>query len=442
LVLFAAAGIFAEKYAVRIGPGMELSGSFLPFFLSAAILGPLASFTVAVASQLPRLRRGELESGLCFSLIAGLTTGATALLYWALLGQIPGNARALTVAGIGLLSGIFFQVLKYAFFVPVAWLRYDKGPAATWREGFRPFLPLHFFFLVISLGSIYVYRSYVIHNSDVSSPYLTLVIVLCLFPVLGLIWAIRAYAHQRELAVGNARLAQANERWALRNERQTLRAISSQVIALDLRDHDTARHSAAVAQWATDIATALKLSEREVTFTRLASLMHDVGKIGIPNEILLQDPTKLSAEESATLESHTLLGSKILTTIGDELGELAQMVLCHHERYDGKGYPMGVAGEEIPLISRIICVADSYSVMVSDKPYRAKLPIEMAKSKLVANRGSQFDPLVVNTFVHVLEQHDEKYQQGEAADFLVEFQKVKSLRDLPPESEEDEIAGD
>jgi HD-GYP domain-containing protein (c-di-GMP phosphodiesterase class II) len=172
-----------------------------------------------------------------------------------------------------------------------------------------------------------------------------------------------------------------------------------------------------------------------VNVTRLAGLLHDVGKVGIPNEILLRDPANLSAVESVALKNHCRMGEAILNPI-EGWSQLAMVVLYHHERYDGTGYPTGAAGEEIPLISRIISVADSYSLMVSDKPYRAKLSPEMAKSELAANRGTQFDPLVVDAFLALLERHDDDYQRGEQVDFNVEFQKVKLFRELPPEPEE------
>ena len=432
LILLLAVGIFAEKYTVRVGSGMEVSASFLAFFLSAAIVGPLASFVTAVASQIPMIRRQALERGLCFSSALGIVAGGTAVFYWALLGQFggSGDVSAVMVAVVGLASGIFYQLLNYVVFVPVGLLRHGKGPVAAFREGFRPFLPFHFFFLAISLGLIYIYRLYVTSAAGPSSLYSTLLIMLCLLPVLGSIYAFQAYAQQRELAVHNASLAR-------RNERMALQVAEGMVNAIDAKDNYTVNHSAAVAQWATDIAEALNLNEREVNVTQLASLMHDVGKIGVPDRVL-QYPGPLDVEGWAEVRKHSAIGEGILKPI-DGFGELAQAVLYHHERYDGKGYPMGAAGEDIPLISRIICVADSYSAMMSDRPYRDSLSTDAAKSELVANKGTQFDPQVVDTFLTLLEQHDDDYRRGKQVDFEVQFQKVKFLRELPPEPEEDEL---
>jgi hypothetical protein len=430
LVLLMAVGIFAERYTVRLGSGMEVSASFLAFFLSAAIAGPLASFLTAVTSQIPLVRRRELERGLCFSSALGIAAGGTALFYWALLGRFGGSddAAAITVAVVGLAAGVFFQMLNYAVFLPVGLLRHGKGPVTAWREGFLPFLPFHFFFLAISLGLIAVYRIY--GTSTLNSTFL---IMLCLLPVFGGVYVFQRYADQRTLARYNARLAR-------RNERLFIQAVATMITILDMKDNYTARHSAAVAQWATEIAARMNLSEGEIHVTHLASLLHDVGKIVLSDDVL-KYPGELNAEGWAQVRAHSRNGHKILNEM-DQLDQHARAVLHHHERYDGKGYPMRLAGEEIPLISRIICVADSYSAMVTDRPYRAKLSAQAAKSELIANRGTQFDPQVVETFLSLLEEHGDDYQDGAKADFLGELEKVKSLPELPSGAEEeDDIAG-
>jgi HD-GYP domain-containing protein (c-di-GMP phosphodiesterase class II) len=299
----------------------------------------------------------------------------------------------------------------------------------VWRDGFQPFLPFHFFFLAISLGLIYIYRLYVLKPGGVSQIYSTLLIMLCLLPVLGLIYAFRAYAHVRELA-------QRNEALALRNEKLFLQAVKSQVTALDVKDNYTARHSAAVALWATDIAEAMALPKSVQNVTHLASLVHDVGKIGVPDEVL-NHPGKLEGAAWGLIETHCQNGHKILKTI-DQFDELAEVILHHHEKFDGTGYPFGLSGENIPLISRIICVADSYSAMVSDRPYRKALSVSVAKGELRKHRGRQFDPAIVDTFLKVLSDHDRRYQSGKKADFDLEFSSDRFLRDLPPEELDEE----
>ena len=137
------------------------------------------------------------------------------------------------------------------------------------------------------------------------------------------------------------------------------------------------------------------ISGKRQNLTHLAGLVHDVGKIGIPDE-LLKTQVRLDAEGWAMIESHCVHGHRILGRI-DQFGELAEVVLHHHERYDGNGYPHGLAGRNIPLESRIIAVADAYSAMISDRPYGPPLSTLIAEAELELRKGSQFDPELVES---------------------------------------------
>jgi HD-GYP domain-containing protein (c-di-GMP phosphodiesterase class II) len=433
-IILLAVGIFAEKYTVKIGRGMDVSASFLAFFLSAALLGPLACALISAGSQACLIRRRELLRGICFVAAFAIIGGATALFYTGLISELGGSTQPspIGVAAVGLAAGVLYQAVNFAVFFPVTRLRRGTSLGTVWREAFQPFLPFHFFFLAISLGLIHIYRLYVLRPAGASPVYSMLLIVLCLLPVLGLIYAFRAFAHERELAKHNAALA-------VRNERLFLQAVKSQVTALDVKDNYTARHSAAVARWATDIAQALALSKHEQNTVHLASLVHDVGKIGVPDEVL-NYPGRVEGEAWRLLETHCQNGHKILRTI-DQFGELAEVILYHHERYDGSGYPVGLIGDAIPLISRIICVADSYSAMVSDRPYRKALSTELAQTELRKHAGRQFDPMVVDCFLEVLAHHDDAYQRGELVDFDLEFSSDRFLKELPAEPVEEEEPG-
>jgi HD-GYP domain-containing protein (c-di-GMP phosphodiesterase class II) len=422
--------VFAEVCTVRLGSGVELSASFLACFLSGAIAGPLASFCVAVGSQMYHFRRRQWERNLCFAATAGLLGGGTSLLYWGILSGIGGfkGAQEWVLPLVGLTAGVFYPLLNFGLVAPIAYLRRGVGVGQLWREGVKPFLPFHLFFLTISLGLISLYQHYLPATGG-SGLYSSLMVGLFLIPVVGLIYVFRAYAQQRDLARHNARLA-------ARNERLAVQAVASQVMALDLKDDYTAQHSAAVAQWAADIAKAMGMSEREVNLTHSASLLHDVGKIGVPDE-LLKSPKRLDADNLALVEGHCLHGHQILKQI-DQFRELATVVLYHHERFDGTGYPHGLAGGQIPLSSRIISVVDSYHAMISDRPYGPPLPEAIAQAELEFKKGTQFDPEVVDVFLSILEKRDKAYRLGRNADFHMEMQAIKFQHDLLPESEDAE----
>ena len=169
--------------------------------------------------------------------------------------------------------------------------------------------------------------------------------------------------------------------------------------AVDAKDSYTRSHCETVAALCQAIATELDHDSKTVTAVRLAGLVHDVGKIGVPDAIL-QKPAKLTPEEFEVIKGHSALGHKIL--IGTDLDEQAPWVLHQHERMDGRGYPGGLAGDDIPLEARILHVADAFEAMTSDRPYRRGMTVEDATSELLRRAGTQFDPACVSALLRSL----------------------------------------
>jgi HD-GYP domain-containing protein (c-di-GMP phosphodiesterase class II) len=166
---------------------------------------------------------------------------------------------------------------------------------------------------------------------------------------------------------------------------------------LDLKDLNTGVHSTRLAEWALHVAGELSLDESVLADIEVAALLHDIGKIGIPDAIL-QKPAKLTNEEYDLMKKHPEYGWAVLRHVpGMERASL--MILHHHESYDGKGYPAGLKGEEIPIGSRIVSVIDAFDAMVSSRPYREGLPFGEAERRLLQARGTQFDPAVVDRFL-------------------------------------------
>ncbi|MDQ6749222.1 MAG: diguanylate cyclase [Actinomycetota bacterium] len=177
-------------------------------------------------------------------------------------------------------------------------------------------------------------------------------------------------------------------------------AVSALTVALLERDHYTGEHSESVVDLSGRVARGLGLDASAVAQVQAAALLHDIGKVAIPDEIL-NNPGSLSEEQWALMRDHTIIGERILRVIPG-LGGVARIVRHEHERWDGTGYPDGLAGEDIPMGSRIILACDAYHAMTSDRPYRAAMPHAEAIAELTANIGKQFDSAVIEQLVGAL----------------------------------------
>jgi HD-GYP domain-containing protein (c-di-GMP phosphodiesterase class II) len=170
---------------------------------------------------------------------------------------------------------------------------------------------------------------------------------------------------------------------------------------LDLRDLNTGIHSTRLAEWAVRVARKLGIPEADFYQLEVAALLHDIGKIGIPDSILRKEG-KLTDEERNLMNKHPEYSWSILRLFPG-LDKASLYALHHHESYDGRGYPGGLRGEEIPLGSRIVSVIDAYDAMISNRCYRKGLPHEEAARRLTASAGTQFDPEVVRAFLEIAE---------------------------------------
>jgi cyclic di-GMP phosphodiesterase len=187
---------------------------------------------------------------------------------------------------------------------------------------------------------------------------------------------------------------------------ETLEALGA---ALDLRDNDTAGHSQRVSHYCLEMAKSMGVDTDRLKHIARGAYLHDIGKIGIPDAILLK-PGKLTPQEKEIMESHARVGYDLVSRIAF-LAPAAEIVLTHQERYDGTGYPQGLIGEEIPLGARVFAVADTLDAMTSDRPYRRALPFSTAKAEIQREAGRQFDPKVVEVFLGIPEVIWERVRQ-------------------------------
>jgi HD-GYP domain-containing protein (c-di-GMP phosphodiesterase class II) len=204
-------------------------------------------------------------------------------------------------------------------------------------------------------------------------------------------------------------------RTAERNRyKATIEALST---ALTARDGYTGEHSQETLWLVNGICEELRLEPDASEYVADVALLHDIGKIGIPNEIL-HEPGKLNDEQWKVMREHPVIGERIVVTVPG-LEEVARAIRHEHERWDGGGYPDGLAAGEIPLASRIVLVCDAFHAMTSDRPYRKAMSIEEARLELSRNAGSQFDPTVVGALLNVLDRPDRGVAEDRRDHFLL-----------------------
>lgn len=255
------------------------------------------------------------------------------------------------------------------------------------------------------IGVFEVYRAY----APVAASINQLIITVWAIILLG---SIPAYFLQlslvrktaRELTEARGEVAEVNDRLSSSLEElemHSLGTLQALVAAVDAKDSYTARHSIAVTDYAVAIAKRLGLDEGLVRDVERAGLLHDVGKIGTPESILLK-PARLDDDEFKIMSEHSEMGGHIIEAV-PFLSPLMPIIRHHHERWDGSGYPDGLAGERIPLLSRVLAVADAFDAMTSERPYRTPVPLDEAKTELFRCTGSQFDSHCVSALVAALD---------------------------------------
>jgi putative nucleotidyltransferase with HDIG domain len=396
----------AEIRAVRI------SGAFLALVLAMGLLGPVPAVAIGIAATVVDSFRhkADTESWLVnlvtystFPLVGGL------LVEWVTTAQPTNGEHGLGFAG--LILGVF-MITNFLNFVLVAvHLKAFKGMSfvGSLRNVYLTVLPVEFATALLTAGVAFSYWRIGIGVVGLAA------VVLFVFQYL-LRAGVAAYERGEELAQRTRELASLQ-----------VGLLSTVMQTLSMRDAMTARHSAAVARYAREVARILGLPEREQDLIHTAALLHDIGKFIFPDSILLAD-RKLTDDEWETVKLHPEQGAKLVRRI-EGYGPVADIIISHHERVDGKGYPHGLTADEIPLGSRIISVADTYDVMTSRDSYRRPVSSEAAIVELRRVAGSQLDPEVVERFVEMIESGRVAFRHADEADFERELAFERRVED-------------
>jgi putative nucleotidyltransferase with HDIG domain len=401
VVVLGVVAAVAERSSVSLTRNTEQSISVVPVLLSAVLFGPLAAAAVGAASMLgdaelisrdsdraPRLKWAVYTSTRC---IAGAATGLAAQ---SVILAVPSDSGGLIAAA--LVGALISELLEIAFAILTTAVR--GGPVSEAARTVLPLLVLAppIYAPIVGLLAIMYIKV---------SPW---TLALFLVPTIAAQRLYGLYQQERQLAED---LSKANETL----ERANLQFAAALIATLDARDRYTAGHSAAVAIYSKDIAERMGLPVEMQDLAYLCGLVHDIGKIGL-SPGLLEKPGALTLEERRQMQEHSAIGERILAYV-DEYSEIATVVRHHHERIDGQGYPDGLGDEDIPLVSRIIAVADAYNAMTSDRPYRDAMPSRVARLRLAQAVDSQFDTSVVAAFEAILAGAAEDYRVARRRDF-------------------------
>ena len=389
---------------------IRISGSFLAIVLAMALLGPAPAVVIGVSAVIADALRTRLPRAHALTNIANYATfpllGGLALRWVGDRSVEPTTVWfALCVLAVFIAANVLNFLLAVASMLPQT----TTPLARRFRTEFVPMLPVE---LATGLLTTVIVIAY--HWLGIA--------ILGLVAVVGLVFQILLRTTFESVERGEQLERRTTELASLQ-----VGLITTVLQTLSLRDRMTARHSAAVARYAREMAKELGLSERDQEVVHTAGLLHDIGKFIFPDSILFAD-SKLTDEEFAIIKKHPEQGAKLVRKI-EGYGPVAEIIHAHHERIDGRGYPRGLLGPEIPLASRIISIADTYDVMTSRDSYRTPVSSAEAFAELRRVSGAQLDGELVEMFIRLVEQRSIAFRHADDADFEAELNFERRVRD-------------
>lgn len=376
-LLFTGAIILADQLPIHLLHGTKLSMINLPIFLSAVLLpAPVvilaAGAGLLVSNMLARAERGLLPRDIASTVGQWMFTAF--LGYQIVHLTLPGIHGQPYRLGLLLLCAISFLAIDFILFSLSQSFIYGEPFTFTLKS-------------IVVEGVLLEVIQYVIAILGALAAYTEIWSLILLIVPISITYI--AFKNIKETRY------------------ETAQILKDMADTVDLRDIYTGGHSKRVADLVRQTLIQLKISGTEAALIELSARLHDIGKIGIPDSVLLK-PGKLSTDEMAVMQTHSQKGWELLSKYKD-FSRGALIIMHHHERWDGQGYPARIKAHEIPFGSRVIAVADSFDAMASDRPYRKGLSAHQALQVLVEGRGTQWEPTVVNAFVDmIIHQMDEK----------------------------------
>jgi putative nucleotidyltransferase with HDIG domain len=404
LLTLLALAIVSDLTAIQTAAShMKISGSFLAIITATVLIGPTAGTGVAVMA---------IGAGWARSRYAN-TDLLVNLVGYAWFPLLSGVAFHEAVAGFGadrtdgsyylLVLALFLVALTINFALIAGYSSYVEGSKFTAKveRALMPVLGSEVTSAGLAVGIVYAYE-----EAGLAALGLFAIVLVSFQRLIGALLLSQERADELELRAKQL----AGFQVAL---------LSALLRTLDLRDRMTARHSAAVARYARELAARAGLTEEQQELAHTAGLLHDIGKFVLPDSILKTN-AQLTEADWDQIRKHPYEGARIVSQV-DGYQPVGEIILAHHERVDGLGYPRGLRGEEIPAISRIIAIADAYDVMTARYSYREPISSYEAIAELRRSAGTQLDPELVDVFIELLAAKDFAYRHGEDADFETEL---------------------
>ena len=401
IVLLTALTAVAGRLGITLYGETKMSVAFIPAFAAAILYGPEGAAIAAPFFAIGLHFFSRLLTARFLFDVGSATTSGTlaAVTFQAMAGTVSEELQVMMFPAALAAAAVAYAV-NALLVSEVASLTSDRSLLDVWLEKGRWIFPHYVAFGLLGLTLALAYRALGVTG-----------LLAFVAPPLMMQLSIKQYVDRTTETVvalrrKNEELEKANRDVLEMSE--TLKetydgTLEALVAALDARDRETKGHSTRVTEYTLDIARCLglRLNTAEWEDLKRAALLHDVGKIGV-SDFILHKPGPLTDEEWQEMRRHPAIGYEMLKGVRF-LAKPSKIVLSHHERFDGKGYPSALASDEIPMGARVFAVADTFDAMTSDRPYRRALPWEAAREEIIRHSGSQFDPQVVQAFLQAYE---------------------------------------
>jgi putative nucleotidyltransferase with HDIG domain len=405
-IVFAILAVVADEMSVEVSDRVTLNAGNLPLLLAIMYTGRVPALAIALVLGLWGAWREDSRVVVVFNVANTMVSVFLASMVFELVtGALSVTRDGLSVGLLtaGAAAAVTFEATNLIGVSLAMRVKYARALDSFWREEMPPFLRSLGVLLLLGLAIAALYAEAGI-----------VAVALLFIPLFASQYMFKLLVREKQHL---AKQKELSDQYLEMN----IGLAAAMVVLLDSKDEYTAQHSAAVAMYCRDIARALRLPEEEAEALHLAGLLHDLGKVGVPDAVL-RKTTVLDEQDWSFVREHPEKGAEVLSHLV-AYQDVADIVRYHHERLDGSGYPGGMSAESIPELSKILAVADSYHAMTSDRPYHSARSSFEALKELRTMSGRTLDGRYVEALARVLRDKDLAYRDGSSTDFMIEYER-------------------